>query len=68
MWLSIKKQLKELSSLWYAEKVKKQLDGGLSVETVKVDLRTSVIKPIHFGWLMKNMEWLSEQEPVILRG
>ena len=59
--------LKELFSLWYAEKVKERLDNGLSVENVKIDMCMSIIKPIHFGWLMKNVEWLSEQE-VLLRG
>ena len=60
--------LKELSSLWYAQKVKEQLDSSLSVENMKIDLRMSIIKPIHFGWLMKNMEWFSEQEAALLRG
>ena len=59
-----KRHLKEFFSQWYAEKVKERLDSGLSVENVKIDLRMSIIKPIHFGWLMKNMEWLSEQEQV----
>ena len=63
-----KSHLKEIFSLWYAEKVKEQLDRGHAIENVKVDLRTSVIKSIHFQWLIKNMEWLSGQEEAALRG
>jgi hypothetical protein len=44
------------------------IDGCLTIENVEVDLRTSVIKPIHFLWLIENMEWLSEQEETTLRG
>ena len=44
-----KYHLKELFSLWNAEEVKDLLDGGLTVENIKVDLHTSVIKPTHFG-------------------
>ena len=48
--------------------MKTLLDSGLAVENIKVDLRTSVIKPIHFGWLVKNMEWLSSQAQMLRRG
>ena len=48
-----KAHLKELFSLWYAERVR--MDGQL-VEEIKIDLRASVIKPIHFRWLVDNME------------
>ena len=63
-----KYHLKELFSSWYADKVKTLLDSGLAVENIKLDLRTSVIKPIHFGWLVKNMEWLSSQDQMSKRG
>ena len=63
-----KHHLKELFSSWYADKVRTLLDSGLAVENIKVDLRTSVIKPIHFGWLVKNMEWLSSQDQMLRRG
>lgn len=63
-----KHHLKELFSLWYADKVKELLDSNLAVENIKVDLRTSVIKPIYFDWLIKNMEWLSSQDQMLTRG
>ena len=63
-----KHYLKELFSLLSAEKVKYHLDGGLTVENIKVDLHTSVIKCTNSGWLIKNMEWLSGKEGIMLRG
>jgi hypothetical protein len=63
-----KHHLKELFSLWYADKVKELLDSNLAVENIKVDLCTSVIKPIYFDWLIKNMEWLSSQDQMLTRG
>ena len=59
-----KEHLKSLFSSWYANKVKEHLDSGGTVESVKVDMRTSV----HFQWLVENITWLSEQEGVLIRG
>ena len=63
-----KKHQKELFSSWYADKVKDSLDKDVSIESVKIDLRTSTIKPDHFQWLIKNMAWCSHQEDVLIRG
>ena len=36
---------------WYASKICEQLDGG--GETVPIDLRLSVVKPLRARWMMK---------------
>ena len=44
------------------------MNNGETVESVRVDMRASAIKPVHFQWLVKNMAWLSQQEGVLIRG
>ena len=63
-----KKHLKHLFNLWYSHKVKEDLDKRLPIENVKVDLRTSTIKPIQFKCLIENHTWLAEQDKALLRG
>ena len=63
-----KGHLKEMFSSWYSSKVEEHLNSGETVESVRVDMRASVIKPVHFQWLVKNMAWLSQQEGVLIRG
>ena len=48
--------------------MKQHLDDGKTVEEVKVDLRMSSIKPIHFQWLKENIMWLSQQEGALISG
>ena len=63
-----KSHMKELFSLWYALQVKSSLDRNPEVQAVKVDLKTSTIKPIHFQWLIQNIAWLSKQDEALIRG
>ena len=63
-----KQHLKEIFSNWYAEQVKNSLEKDDLVENVKVDLKTSTIKPIHFQWLIKNHSWLAQQDRALIRG
>ena len=44
--------MKDSFARWYAHEVKAALDGGTSLEKVKVDLKASFIKPIHGNWLI----------------
>lgn len=63
-----KDNLKKLFTSWYADQVKQRLDNGETVTEIKVDLRMSAIKPVHFQWLKENIAWLSQQEEVLIRG
>ena len=47
-----KKFCREKFTTWYWEGVQRQLDSGTSFEDIEVDLRMSVIKPLHAGWLV----------------
>ncbi|KAJ8315224.1 hypothetical protein KUTeg_007374 [Tegillarca granosa] len=41
---------------YYAEEVKKQLQNEVALKDVKVDLRLSVIKPLHAKWIVKSVD------------
>jgi len=48
-----KKQLKNCFSDWYASKIHQNLANANDVTDVDIDLRTSVVKPVHARWLMQ---------------
>ena len=63
-----KKRMKEYFTEFYADIVTKHLDNGKELENLSVDLRTSVIKPIHGQWLIKAFEQLSQQKDLVKKG
>ena len=48
-----KRHLKQKFGEWYAEEVKSSLDSNVAIEDIKVDMKTSRLKPIHFQWLVR---------------
>ena len=65
-----KKFCKEMFTTWYSGEVQRQLDSGASFEDMEVDLRMSVIKPIHAVWLVALYDYLTSAEgrKCILKG
>ena len=63
-----KQQLTQNFSEWYAEQVKKCLEEGVEISDIRVDLKTSILKPIHFQWLIKSIAWLAQQEEALISG
>ena len=57
-----KKFCKEKFTTWYSQEVQRQLDSGTSFEDIEVDLRMSVIKPLHAGWLVALYDYLTGAE------
>ncbi len=62
------KSLKTNFSLWYANKVKESLDKGTNLQDIKVDLRATLMKPLHAHWLMMAFAILKAKPNVIIRG
>ena len=42
-----KKFMKDQFTSWYSEQIQSQLDSGMVLDDIDVDLRLSVLKPIH---------------------
>ena len=38
---------------WYSDQVRTQLDRGIKIEEVKVDMRLSAVKPLSAKWVIK---------------
>ena len=53
-------------SRWYADEVKKALDQVVTLQDLKIDLRASLIKPLHTSWLMTAMSSLQDRSDVVL--
>ena len=63
-----KREMKELFTKWYAAIVKKELDQGKDVSTIKPDIRTSTVKPVHARWLIEVHSKLGKNRDVIVSG
>ena len=60
-----KQLIKNSFSRWYAEEVKEDLDQGVVVNDVRVDLRATVVKPLHANWLISTITTLSDKKDTI---
>lgn len=60
-----KQLMKNSFSRWYAEEVREALDHGVAISDVRVDLRASVVKPLHANWLISTITTLSDKKDTI---
>ena len=45
---------------WYANEVKESMDRGVSISDIRIDLKASLMKPLHANWIMSALSTLSE--------
>ena len=57
-----KKFMKDQFTAWYSAQIHTQLDSGVPLDDVYVDMRLSVLKPIHATWLVSMFNHLSSSE------
>ena len=57
-----KKFMKDQFTSWYSAQIQSQLDSGMVLDDVDVDLRLSVLKPIHATWIVSMYNHLSSSE------
>ena len=57
-----KKFIKDQFTSWYSAQIQSQLDSGVVLDDVDVDLRLSVLKPIHATWIVSMYNHLSSSE------
>lgn len=53
---------------WYAEKVLDQLNNGVNAHDIKVDVRLSIIKPLHARWIIDMYKHLKNSRSIIING
>ena len=57
-----KKFMKDQFTSWFSAQIQSQLDSGMVLNDVDVDLRLSVLKPIHATWIVSMYSHLSSSE------
>ena len=57
-----KKFIKDQFTSWCSAQIQSQLDSGMVLNDVDVDLRLSVLKPIHATWIVSMYNHLSSSE------
>ena len=63
-----KEEMKNRFQAWYSEEVQKQLTSRTAVPDVKIDMRTSVLKPKSANWLIAVLDTLSQKPEIIING
>ena len=48
-----KRFMKKKFTLWYADQVQRAMDAGKLMEEIDIDLKLSVLKPLHASWLIE---------------
>ena len=56
-----KNLMKNSFARWYAEEVRQAMGHGDAIEDIKVDLRASLIKPLHANWVISAFSILAER-------
>lgn len=49
-------------SQWYSKQILLQLEGGADVQSVKVDVKLTIVKPLHAIWLIEYYNKMSSPE------
>jgi len=62
--------MKEKFSEWYTAKIMQALDAGKPLAEIEVDLKLSIIKPLHAKWIMEVYNHMTSEEgrKVCLKG
>ena len=53
---------------WYAEKVLQQLNRSVAVHNVKVDVKLSIMKPLHAKWIIEMYHHLKRFKQIVISG
>lgn len=60
-----KQLMKDSFSRWYSEEVREAMDRGVAINDIKIDLRASIVKPLHANWIISAITTLSGKTDVI---
>ena len=53
---------------WHAEKVLQQLNRGVAAHDVKVDVKLSIMKPLHAKWIIETYHHLKRSKQIVISG
>lgn len=64
----LKDEVKKQFTQWYANLVRKQLDNGVCVEELEINLKLSHIKPLHATWVINAYKKIKQQSEIVKQG
>ena len=56
------------AQIWYAEQLQAQISKGLTPESIFVDLKTSILKPIHAKWVTQYYDHICTDQDIMKNG
>lgn len=63
-----KKEVKNGFTSWYSELISDAMDEGKALSDIKIDLRMSVLKPLHAKWMVEAFDRTKVKLDVVKRG
>ena len=57
-----KQFMKDQFTNWYSAEIQKQMQSGTTTDEIEVDLRLSVLKPLHARWMVSLYNHLTNRE------
>jgi len=57
-----KRFMKDKFTVWYSDKVQRQMDTGKALELIDIDLKLSILKPLHAKWLLELFNHMTSEE------
>ena len=64
----VKDEMKKQFQTWYFEQVQKQLQEGVPINQVKVEMPASVMKNLSANWIMSTWESLKSRSEMAVNG
>ena len=65
---SSKDFLRKQAQSWYSQEIVKQMEAGKRSDEIKVDVRVSVVKPLHAKWIVQYYDYARGKPQLIING
>ena len=65
---SSKDFIHEEAQSWYSQEIVKQMEAANGSDQIKVDVRISVVKPLHAKWMVKYYDYARTKPQLIISG
>ena len=65
---SCKDFLRQEAQAWYSQEIVKQMEKGKQAHEIKVDVRISIVKPLHAKWIVKFYDYIRSKPELVKNG
>ena len=60
--------LRNEAQQWYSNEIAKQVEAGKKSHEVKVDVRITVVRPLHAKWVIKFYDYIRSKPDIVISG